>query len=339
MTTIYITRDFDQMSHVAARLAGERIAACQATKGECVLGLATGNSPTGMYKHLAKAFNGRRIDARRIRSFNLDEYIGLPGGHAQQRALNCNSYGYFMIAELFALLQDGFVETSVPYGVLVEQAELVKELAAHPDSFEMQGTSRGKAVVIHERADGYLREIKERILDAYQRKIEAAGGIDLQVIGVGGRGHVAFHESGIPFAGNSMLLVKLDDDTIDNAVQDGNFASREQSPQYAVSMGAELVYKAKTVLLLANGARKTGPVAEALLGEVTCDVPISYGQKYAADGGEMLYVLDEVAAADLLRAPDALRAKGCGLRDLRGEPYEKVENIRFSRDPKTNRLG
>jgi glucosamine-6-phosphate deaminase len=339
MLTIYVTKDFDQMSQTAATLAEERIKACQARKPECVLGLATGNSPTGMYKHLAKAFNSKRIDARRIRSFNLDEYVGLPGEHAQQRALNCNSYGYFMIAELFALLQDTFLETSVPYGVLVDQAELVKELAAHPDYYEMQGASRGKAVVIHARATGYLREIKEHILDAYQRKIAAAGGIDLQVIGVGGRGHVAFHESGIPFAGNSMLLVKLDDNTIDNAVQDGNFASREQSPQYAVSMGTELVYKARTVLLLANGARKTGPVAEALLGEVHSDVPISYGQKYAAEGGEMLYVLDEAAAADVLRAQDALIAKGYALIDVRGDAYEKVENIRFARDPRTNRLG
>jgi len=339
MLTIYVTKDFDQMSQVAAALAEERIKACHARARECVLGLATGNSPTGMYKHLAKAFNGKRIDARRVRSFNLDEYVGLPGEHAQQRTLNSNSYGYFMISELFCLLQDKFLETSVPYGVLVEQAKLVEELAAHPEQYAMQGASRGKAVVIHKGATGYLREIREHILDAYQRKIEAAGGIDLQVIGVGGRGHVAFHESGIPFAGNSMLLVKLDDNTIENAIQDGNFTSREESPQYAVSMGAELVYKARTVLLLANGARKTGPVAEAILGEVHCDVPISYGQQYAAEGGEMLYVLDEPAAADLLRAQDKLRAKGYTLVDRRGEAYEKVEHIRFARDPKTNRLG
>jgi len=338
MLTIYITRDFDQMSQVASWLAEERIKACQARKPECILGLATGNSPTGMYKHLAKAFNSRRIDARRVRSFNLDEYVGLPGEHAQQRALNCNSYGYFMISELFALLRDKFLETFVPYGVLVDQAELVKALAAHPDQYDMQGASHGKAVVINERSTGYLREIKEHILDAYQHKIEAAGGIDLQIIGVGGRGHVAFHESGIPFAGNSMLLVKLDDNTIENAIRDGNFDSREKSPQYAISMGAELVYKARTVLLLANGPRKTGPVTEALLGEVHSDVPISYGQKYAAEGGEMLCVLDEAAAANLLQARDAVRAKGYAFADLRAESYEKVENICFTRDPRTNRL-
>jgi glucosamine-6-phosphate deaminase len=337
--TIYVTKDFDQMSQVAAKLAEERIKACQAHQSECVLGLATGSSPTGMYKHLAKAFNSKRINASRTRSFNLDEYIGLPGEHSQQRVLNCNSYSYFMIAEFFALLQDSFLETSVPYGAMVEQTKLNQELAAHPDYYELQGTNCGKAVRINEHATGYLRKIKEDVLDAYQRKIEAAGGIDLQIIGVGGRGHVAFHESGIPFAGNTMLLVRLDGNTIDDAVKDGHFTSQEESPQYAVSMGTEFIYKARTVLLLANGARKTEPMAAALLGEVQSAVPISYGQKYAAAGGEMLYVLDEVAAAGLLQAREALSAKGYKLIDLRAESYTKLEQIMFTRNPKTGRLG
>ena len=320
MLTIYVTRDFDQMSEFAASLAEERIKACQTRKAECVLGLATGNSPTKMYKHLANAFNSKRIDARRARSFNLDEYIGLPGENAQQRALNRHSYSYFMFAEFFSLLNEPFLETSMPQGLLVEQTRLATALAANPAHYELQGTKSGKAVVIKDGATGYLREIKENILDAYQRKIEAAGGIDLQIIGVGGHGHVAFHESGIPFAKNAMLLVKLDDNTIDNAIRDGNFASKEESPLYAISMGAELVYKAGTVLLLASGARKTAPVAEALLGDVQSDVPISYGQKYAAEGGEMLYVLDEAAAAGLLPAQDALAAKGYTVVDLRYNP-------------------
>ena len=89
--TIYVTRDFDQMSTVAAGIVEADIKEKQAGNKEYVLGLATGNSPTGLYKHLAKAFNAGRIDARRIRSFNLDEYVGLPGENAQQRALHCES--------------------------------------------------------------------------------------------------------------------------------------------------------------------------------------------------------------------------------------------------------
>nr|HPI52885.1 6-phosphogluconolactonase [Smithellaceae bacterium] len=127
---------------------------------------------------------------------------------------------------------------------------------------------------------------------------------------------VAFHESGIPFAGSRVLLVKLDDNTIANAVADGHFKTKAQSPQYAVSMGAELVYRAKTVLLLANGARKTESVARSLLGEVTPDIPISYGQTYAAQGGELIYVLDRVAAEGLAADRGALKKRGVILKNL-----------------------
>jgi len=94
--TIYVTKDFDQMSKVAAEVVEADIKEKQEKKREYVLGLATGNSPTGVYKHLAKAFNADRIDPQRIRTFNLDEYVGLPGENAQQRALHCGSYSYFI---------------------------------------------------------------------------------------------------------------------------------------------------------------------------------------------------------------------------------------------------
>ena len=337
--TIYVTRDFDQMSTVAAGIVEADIKEKQAGTKEYVLGLATGNSPTGLYKHLAKAFNAGRIDARRIRSFNLDEYVGLPGENAQQRALHCESYSYFMISELFGLLQKKFIETNVPWGTLIDQDDLVKALAGSSNQYIMQGTDKGKAVVIKNNATGILKMIKEDILDAYEHKIAAAGGIDLHVIGVGGRGHVAFHESGIPFEGNKVLLVKLDDNTVANAVQDGHFPSKENSPRYAISMGAELVYKARTVVLLANGKRKTGPVAESALGPVSCDVPISYGQNYAAGGGTLIYVLDEAAAAEVLARQNDVKRRGYEIIDLRSAPYEKVAALTFTRNPDTNLMG
>ena len=336
---IYVTKDFDQMSKVAADIVEADIKEKQSTKNEYVLGLATGNSPTGLYKHLAKAFNAGRIDSGRVRSFNLDEYVGLPGENAQQRALNCDSYSYFMIMELFGLLQKKFIETNVPWGTLIDQAELVKTLEQHRDQYEMQGTDKGKAVVIKNNATGILKMIKDTVLDAYEKKIKSFGGIDLHIIGVGGRGHVAFHESGIPFEGNRVLLVKLDDNTVENAVRDGHFPTKEQSPWYAISMGAELVYQARTVVLLANGKRKTGPVSESILGGVSCDVPISYGQKLAANGGNLIYVLDEAAAADVFARQAEVTAKGCEIIDVRGKPYEKVENLAFTRNPDTDLMG
>lgn len=308
--TVLITDDFEYMSEVAADIVKENIIRTMRQKREFVLGLATGNSPTGLYKCLTKAANEGAFDSGRIRSFNLDEYVGLPGENIQQRAMHPESYCYFMIQEFFSLLKKKFIETSVPYGTLIDQKQLTKELKAHPKDWEEQGREAGKCIVIKAKpASKYLAWVKTTVLDGYRRKIKRAGGIDLQVIGVGGRGHVAFHESGIPFKNSQVLLVKLDDNTIANAVADGHFKSKKEAPHYAVSMGAELVYQARTVVLLANGERKVGPVSESLLGEVTPDVPISYGQVYAKRGGQLVYVLDKIAARDLLIRKEALKAK------------------------------
>jgi glucosamine-6-phosphate deaminase len=298
------------MSEVAADIVKKIIVRIIRKKREPVLGLATGNSPTGLYKRLAKAANEGAFDSGRIRSFNLDEYAGLPGENIQQRVMHPESYCYFMIQEFFGLLQKKFIETSVPYGTLIDQKQLIEELKAYPEDWEELGREAGRSIVIKAKpASKYLAWIKTTILDGYRRKIRRAGGIDLQVIGVGGRGHVAFHESGIPFKNSQVLLVKLDDNTIANAVSDGHFTSKKEAPHYAVSMGAELVYQAGTVILLANGERKVRSVAESLLEEVTPDVPISYGQVYAKRGGNLVYVLDKIAARELLTRKDVLKER------------------------------
>lgn len=316
-TTVFVTRDFSHMSEVAAALVVRKTIGILKKKDEAVLGLATGNSPTGLYQQFAKAANDGLFDSGRVRSFNLDEYVGLPGDNVQQRVLHPESYAYFMIQELFSHLNRKFIETRVPYGSLIDQNLLTRALKENKNDWVFKGTDAGKSIAIKAKPEsGYLAWIKKEILDGYARKIKAAGGIDLQVIGVGGRGHVAFHESGIPFQGSSVMLVKLDDNTIANAVEDGHFTRKSDSPQYAVSMGAKLVYQAKTVVLLAYGPRKTESVTRSLLGDVTPEIPISYGQQYASEGGELIYVLDRVAAEGLLVNPKELKARGLVLKNM-----------------------
>ncbi len=308
---VYVTDDFEHMSKVAADIVKSHIVSTLKQKNEVVLGLATGNSPTGLYRHLIQAANSGELDSRRVRSFNLDEYVGLPGENAQQRVLHRESYCTFMSEQFFSRLDHKFVETSVPYGTLIEQSQLIKELEAHPEDWSEEGSDGGRSIVIKDApASPYLAWIRKEILEQYARKIEQAGGIDLQIIGVGGRGHVAFHESGIPFKQSKVMLVKLDDNTVANSVADGHFASKEECPCYAVSMGAELVYQAGTVVLLANGERKVESVARSLLDEPTPDVPISYGQIYSANGGNLYYVIDKIAARELLASRSALEKKG-----------------------------
>jgi glucosamine-6-phosphate deaminase len=315
--TVFVTKDFEQMSEVAADFVIKKTIKLLHEKDTAVLGLATGNSPTGLYKRFAQAANDGKLDAGRIRSFNLDEYVGLPGDNIQQRVIHPESYAYFMIQELFSHLQKKFIETRVPYGSLIDQKLLIKALKENKNDWEFKGTDAGKSIVIKTKpASAYLAWIKKDILDGYAKKIQAAGGIDLQIIGVGGRGHVAFHESGIPFKGSSVLLVKLDDNTIANAVADGHFKTKADSPQYAISMGSELVYQARTVVLVANGARKTESVTRSLLGDVTPEIPISYGQQYAKQGGELIYVLDRVAANGLLANPKELKNRNIVLKNM-----------------------
>jgi glucosamine-6-phosphate deaminase len=309
--SVIITRDFDHMSEVVAEIVKETIIKTLEEKKEFIFGLATGNSPTGMYKHLARMANSGDFDSTRIRSFNLDEYVGLPGENPQQRMLHPESYCYFMIQEFFGLLDKKFIETSVPYGCLIDQEQLVNELVAHPEDWSELGTDAGKSISIKENPGSeYLKWIQKTILEGYAQKISDAGGIDLHIIGVGGRGHVAFHESGIPFESSNVLLVKLDDNTVNNAVKDGHFTTKDDSPQYAISMGAELVYKARAVILLANGERKVESVTRSLLDDPTPEIPISYGQIYSKNGGNLTYVLDKIAGRELLANKEMLKNKG-----------------------------
>jgi glucosamine-6-phosphate deaminase len=313
---VFITNTFEHLSKVASDIVKGKLIEFSKEKKEIGFGLATGNSPTGMYKHLAQAANDGEFDSSRIRSFNLDEYVGLPGENVQQRVVHPESYCYFMIQDLFGLLKKKFIETNVPFGSLIDQKTLIGELKKHSKDWTYKGTDAGKSVVIKQKARSkYLGWIKKDILDGYTRKIKKAGGIDLQIIGVGGRGHVAFHESGVPFKGSSVMLIKLDDNTINNSVADGHFPSVKDCPNYAISMGAELVYQARNVVLLANGERKAESVTRSLLGDLTPEVPISYGQKYAENGGTLIYVLDKIAARELLAHQGTLKEKKIVLED------------------------
>ena len=307
---VIITNDFEDLSKTAADIVKKNIIQILKEKKEFILGLATGNSPTLMYKHLANMANFGEFDSNRIRSFNLDEYVGLPGENAQQRALNPESYCYFMIQEFFGLLKKKFIETTIPYGCLIDQKKLIQELKMHPNDWFELGKDAGKSINIKENpTSDYLAWIKNSILNAYAQKIEKTGGVDLQIIGVGGRGHVAFHESGIPFKDSKVMLVKLDDNTIKNAIIDEHFSSEDKSPHYAISMGAELIYKAKTVVLLASGERKIIPIFKSLINKPTTDVPISYGQIYSEQGGNLIYVLDKIVGRELLANKISLEKK------------------------------
>jgi len=279
--------------------------------------LATGSTPTGLYD--ISVSTQQLFDAQRIVSFNLDEYVGLPGSTPEERARHPESYAHFMSEQLFEKLTPSFAQTFIPKGTEVEEEKLIQELESHkgdPSYYELKGTDFGKAVSIPDTTPSdYLSWIKREILDGYAKLIKSYGGIDLQVVGVGEKGHIGFHECGISLE-ERMLLVKLDENTIQNAIKDGHFKSIAESPHYAVSMGAGLVYEAPLILLLANGERKREAITNSLLGPVTPDLPISFSQEYAKKG-KMIYIIDELAAKDILGKESILSSKEVYLSDLR----------------------
>lgn len=107
---------------------------------------------------------------------------------------------------------------------------------------------------------------------AYEEAIQAAGGIDLQLLGIGQNGHIGFNEPGTPF-GSKTHLVRLSESTrVANA---RFFSSVEEVPKEAVTMGIRTVMNARTIILFAEGASKARILDAAINGPVTETVPAS----------------------------------------------------------------
>ena len=106
----------------------------------------------------------------------------------------------------------------------------------------------------------------------YDQLIEDLGGVDLQVLGIGRNGHMGFNEPGDDFPLDTHV-VELTDSTIDANAR--FFASRDQVPRKALSMGIRSIFQARRILLMACGREKADIVAAALKGPVTPRVPTS----------------------------------------------------------------
>jgi len=101
---------------------------------------------------------------------------------------------------------------------------------------------------------------------AYEEKIRAAGGIDVQVLGIGSDGHIAFNEPSSSLASRTRVKT-LTQQTIDDNAR--FFDRPEDVPVYCVTMGVGTIFEAKKLILLASGASKTDAVADAIEGPVS----------------------------------------------------------------------
>ena len=215
-------------------------------KPDTVLGLATGSTPIGVYRNLVKSYRDDQVSFSQVRTYNLDEYVGIPQDHP------C-SYYYFMQENLFKDIDIPSENISLPNG----NAE---DLDAECKSYE------------------------ERIADA--------GGIDLQVLGIGHNGHIGFNEPGTPF-GSVTQLIDLTQSTIQ--ANSRFFDSEDQVPRQALSMGIKTIMQAKKVLLFAKGTDKAEIIKKALQGPVTPEVPASILQLHP----NLFVFVDKAAGAKL----------------------------------------
>lgn len=229
------------------RRAADRIASFVEADPACVLGLATGTTPIGLYADLVADFKAGKLSFAEVTTFNLDEYRGLAPEHDQ-------SYRYFMKKHLFDHIDIDQARTHVPEG-------------ANPDA--------------------------DAVCAAYEQAIAEAGGVDLQLLGLGPNGHIGFNEPEEAFELETHV-VDLTDNTIDANAR--FFASRDEVPRQAITMGIKSIMQARQILVVVSGESKADIVKAAFTGPVVPEVPASILQMHP----DVVLVGDKAALSKLL---------------------------------------
>jgi glucosamine-6-phosphate deaminase len=241
---IIVAPTYEEMSKISAQFIAREIK----RKHDLILGLATGDTPLGTYKELARLHKEEGLDFSKITTFNLDEYVGLPPLHK-------NSYNYFMWDNLFQYINVNQANVYVPQGNTED-----------PEEFSAW----------------------------YEAQIKRVGGIDLQILGIGGDGHIGFNEPGSSFASRTRVKA-LEKQTIEDNAR--FFDQETDVPRFAITMGVGTILEAKKILLIANGAKKSRIVAEFVEGPVTCQITATALQLHT----QATVILDEAAASKLKR--------------------------------------
>jgi len=232
-------KDYDELSLEGTKIVGEFIK----NNPQATLGLATGSSPIGLYQNLIKMFQNKEISFKEIKTYNLDEYCGLPKSHPE-------SYYSFMYRNLFSHVD-------------------IKDENVHIPSSE--------------------GEDMQKNCDDYNRLLHQTT-IDLQLLGIGGNGHIGFNEPGTPFDRETFLVKLAERTRQDNKMF---FKENEEVPRYAITMGIKNIMEAKKIVMLISGKSKAEAVKRLLSGEITTDFPASILHKHP----DVTVIIDEPAAA------------------------------------------
>jgi glucosamine-6-phosphate deaminase len=153
--------------------------------------------------------------------------------------------------------------------------------------------------------DGAIsREEIQNYCDEYEKKIASVGGIDIQLLGIGGTGHVGFNEPGSQINSRTRLIAL---DYVTRAAASGDFYGLANVPTKAITVGLNVIMSAKRVIIMAWGEGKAYIVRKAVEGKVTDKLPASFLQQHV----NALFVLDEAAASKLTRIDTPWEVDAC----------------------------
>lgn len=144
-----------------------------------------------------------------------------------------------------------------------------------------------------------IAEDPEAACVAYEAQIEAAGGIDLQILGIGRNGHLAFNEPGSPFDSRTRV-VPLTDDT--RQANSRFFDDLSMVPEHAITQGLGTIMEARHLVLVVHGRNKSQALERALNGPLTQECPASILQIHP----HVTVIADKAAAESLVRSHSAL---------------------------------
>jgi glucosamine-6-phosphate deaminase len=138
--------------------------------------------------------------------------------------------------------------------------------------------------------DGAIKGNYQQYCASYEEIIRKAGGIDLQVLGIGRNGHVGFNEPTSSLGSRTRLKV-LSKETIEDNRK--FFAAEEEIPQCAITMGIGTILEAKRILLLASGSSKAAAIAKTIEGPISASVTASALQLHS----DVTFIVDREAGA------------------------------------------
>ncbi|TNJ46025.1 glucosamine-6-phosphate deaminase [Tamlana fucoidanivorans] len=249
VNTVIFDNSFNASKAVAKEIA-KLIELKQSQNQHCVLGLATGSTPKGVYSELVRMHKNEGLSFKNVISFNLDEYYPMNPD-------SVHSYVHFMKKLLFDHVDIKPENIHIPDGTLVK-----------------------------EKISEYCNN--------YESKIESLGGIDLQLLGIGGNGHIGFNESG-SLQNSKTRLVALDH--ITRVAASKEFSGLSNTPRTAITLGVKKIMEAKRVILMAWGEGKSNIIKASVEGPVTNQVPASFLQEH----NNTTFVLDESSSSELTR--------------------------------------